>query len=44
MKKIDTLNKTYLKPRKQTVDFLLSFSRSISVLKPAGKKHVICKN
>ncbi len=33
MKKIDTLNEKLLKPKKQTIDFLLSYSKSIAVLK-----------
>lgn len=44
MKKFDTLNKKLLKPRKQTVDFLLNFSKSTTVLKTKTKSIVISKN
>ena len=44
MKKIDTLNEKLLKPKKQTIDFLLSYSRSVGVLKTPTKTLVISKN
>lgn len=44
MKKNDTLNEKLLKPKKQTISFLLSFSKSISVLNTKTKGHVLCKN
>lgn len=44
MKKNDTLNEKLLKPKKQTVDFLLRFSKSIAVLKTPYKSEVIAKN
>ncbi len=44
MKKDYTLNEKRLKPKKQTIDFLLSFSRSIEVLKIKNKYHLVSKN
>lgn len=44
MKKIDTLNEKQLKPQKKTIDFLLSYSRSISVLKTKSKNQIVSKN
>ncbi|WP_262493280.1 hypothetical protein [Kaistella palustris] len=44
MKKNDTLNQNLLKPKRQTVDFLLSYSRSIAVLKTSGKSQTVSKN
>ena len=44
MKKLDTLKKKDLKPKKETVDFLLSFSRSTEVLKIKQKNILISKN
>lgn len=44
MKKNDTLKTKLLKPKKQTIDFLLSFSRSIEVLKLQSKIHIVSKN
>lgn len=44
MKKIDSLNKKILKPRKQTIDFLLSFSKSIDVIQIREKNYLISKN
>ena len=44
MKKFDTLNEKLLKPKKQTIDFLLGYSRSIEVLKTKTKTHIVSKN
>ncbi|WP_285269793.1 hypothetical protein [Kaistella rhinocerotis] len=44
MKKNDTLNEKLLKPKKHTIDFLLSFSKSIHVLKTKTKNQVVVKN
>lgn len=44
MKKIDTLNEKLLKPKKQTIDFLLSYSKSITVLKSKTKNQIVSKN
>ncbi len=44
MKKNDTLNEKLLKPPKKTIDFLLSYSRSISVLKTKSKNQIVSKN
>ena len=44
MKKNDTLNAKLLKPKKQTIDFLIQFSKSIQVLKAKNLYLVISKN
>lgn len=44
MKKNDTLKETVLKPRKQTIEFLLSYSKSIEILKTKSKNHTVLKN
>ena len=44
MKKIDTLNEKLLKPKKQAIDFLLSYSKSIAVLKSKTKNQIVSKN
>ncbi|MCX3296011.1 hypothetical protein [Chryseobacterium salipaludis] len=44
MKKNDTLNVPLVKPRKSTVDFLLSFSKSIEVLKNSSVQKTVSKN
>ncbi len=44
MKNIDTLNERLLKPKKQTIDFLLSYSQSIQVLKLKSKIQIVSKN
>jgi len=44
MKKIYTLNEKLLKPKKQTIDFLLSYSKSIAVLKSKTKNQIVSKN
>ncbi len=44
MKKNDTLNENLLKPKRQTVDFLLNYSKSIVVLKTTSKNHIVSQN
>ena len=44
MKKNDTLKEGLLKPKKTTIDFLLTYSRSLDVLKSKSKIHVVSKN
>lgn len=44
MKKNDTLNGKFLIPKKHTIDFLLSYSRSIQVLKTKSKIQTVTKN
>ncbi|MGC4128809.1 MAG: hypothetical protein QM564_04455 [Bergeyella sp.] len=44
MKNNNTLSVKILKPKKQTVDFLLKFSKSIAVIGNEQKKYVISKN
>ncbi|MDR6921664.1 hypothetical protein J2Y40_002513 [Chryseobacterium sp. 2987] len=44
MKKNDSLKVKTLKPKKQTIDFLLNFSKSIEIVKSKGKSYPILKN
>ncbi|ACU06648.1 hypothetical protein FIC_00173 [Flavobacteriaceae bacterium 3519-10] len=44
MKKNDTLNEKLLKPKKATIDFLLSYSKSMHVLKTKSKNQIVAKN
>ncbi len=44
MKKNDTLSKKLLKPRKQTIDFLLQYSKSIETVKTKTKMVIVSKN
>lgn len=44
MKKIDTLNQKLLKPRRQTISFLMSYSSSIDVLKTKSTTLIVHKN
>lgn len=44
MKKNDSLKVKTLKPKKQTVDFLLSFSKNLEVVKTRNKNYPISKN
>lgn len=44
MKKNDSLKVKTLKPKKQTIDFLLNFSKSIEVVKSKSKNYPISKN
>ncbi|PXW13492.1 hypothetical protein C8D70_109109 [Chryseobacterium sp. CBTAP 102] len=44
MKKNDSLKVKTLKPKKQTIDFLLNFSKSLEVVKSKSKNYPITKN
>lgn len=44
MKKNYNLNTTVLTPKKATVDFLLSFSKSIAVIRTKKQSFVVSKN
>lgn len=44
MKKVDTLNVKKLKPKTETVTFLMNFSKSMEVLKSGNKKFLVSKN
>ncbi len=44
MKKNDSLKVKTLKPKKQTIDFLLSFSKSIEIVKSKSKNYPVTKN
>lgn len=44
MKKNDSLKVKTLKPKKQTVDFLLNFSKNLEVIKIKSKNFPISKN
>lgn len=44
MKKNDSLKVKALKPKKETIDFLLSFSKNIDVVKTKSKNYPISKN
>lgn len=44
MKKNDSLKVKTLKPKKQTIDFLLNFSKSLEVVKSKSKNYPISKN
>ena len=44
MKKNDTLNENLLKPKRQTIEFLLNCSKSIEVLKTKSRNHIVSKN
>jgi hypothetical protein len=44
MKKNDTLKQNLLKPKRQTIDFLLSYSKSITVLKTKTKIQIVSQN
>ncbi len=44
MKKNDSLKVKTLKPKKQTVDFLLSFSKNLEIAKIKNKNYSISKN
>lgn len=44
MKKNDTLKAKILKPKKQTIDFLLGFSKGIEVMMLKNKSFIITKN
>ncbi|WP_318848382.1 hypothetical protein [Chryseobacterium sp. JV558] len=44
MKKNDSLKVKTLKPKKQTIDFLLNFSKSLEIVKSKSKNYPILKN
>lgn len=44
MKKNDSLKVKTLKPKKQTINFLLNFSKSLEVVKGESKNYPILKN
>lgn len=44
MKKNDSLKVKTLKPKKQTIDFLLNFSKSVEIVKSKSKNYPISKN
>ncbi|SFI43323.1 hypothetical protein SAMN05443292_2577 [Halpernia frigidisoli] len=44
MKKFDILKTKKLMPKKETVSFLLQFSKSLAILKTKTKKYLISKN
>ncbi len=44
MKKNDSLKVKTLKPKKQTIDFLLNFSKNLEVVKSKSKNYPISKN
>ncbi|CAH0124415.1 hypothetical protein SRABI04_00069 [Chryseobacterium sp. Bi04] len=44
MKKNDSLKVKTLKPKKQTIDLLLNFSKSLEVVKSTSKNYTILKN
>ncbi len=44
MKKNDSLKVKTLKPKKQTIDFLLSYSKSLEVVKTRARNYPISKN
>jgi hypothetical protein len=44
MKKFDTLNEKLLKPRKQTIDFLLNYSKSLEIMKLKKENILVFKN
>lgn len=44
MKKNDTIAVNVLIPKKQTIDFLLKFSKCIAVIEVGNRDHVVFKN
>ncbi|MDR6465514.1 hypothetical protein SAMN06265171_107173 [Chryseobacterium rhizoplanae] len=44
MKKNDSLKVKTLKPKKQTINFLLNFSKSLEIVKSKSKNYPILKN
>lgn len=44
MKKNDSLKVKTLKPKKQTIDFLLNFSKNIEIVKSKSNNYPISKN
>ncbi len=44
MRKNDSLKVKTLKPKKETIDFLLSFSKNLEIVKIKNKNYPITKN
>ncbi|SDQ51933.1 hypothetical protein SAMN05421664_1893 [Chryseobacterium soldanellicola] len=44
MRKNDSLKVKTLKPKKQTIDFLLNFSKNLEIVKTKTKNYPISKN
>ncbi|MDQ0592500.1 hypothetical protein QFZ37_000869 [Chryseobacterium ginsenosidimutans] len=44
MRKNDSLKVKTLKPKKQTIEFLLSFSKNLEIVKSKNKSYPIFKN
>ncbi|MCS3532358.1 hypothetical protein M2373_003778 [Chryseobacterium sp. JUb7] len=44
MRKNDSLKVKTLKPKKQTIDFLLNFSKGLEIVKTKNKNYPINKN
>jgi hypothetical protein len=44
MKKNDSLKVKTLKPKKETIDFLLNYSKSLEIVKTKTKNYPISKN
>ncbi|PJJ64815.1 hypothetical protein CLV73_3184 [Chryseobacterium geocarposphaerae] len=44
MKKNDSLKVKALKPKKETIEFLLSYSKSLEIVKTKAKNYPISKN
>jgi len=44
MRKNDSLKVKTLKPKKQTIEFLLSFSKNLEIVKTKNKNYPISKN
>lgn len=44
MKNIDSLKRKQMQPKKETVDFLLRFSKSVEAVKGKNRKFLISKN
>jgi len=44
MRKNDSLKVTTLKPKKETIEFLLNYSKNIDVVKTKSKNYPISKN
>jgi hypothetical protein len=44
MKKNDSLKVKTLKPKKQTIDFLLNYSKSLELVKTKSKNFPVSKN
>lgn len=44
MKKIDSFTPKLMKPKKETIEFIKQFSKSVDVLKTKNKKILVSKN